>query len=475
MRRDLAIIIAISSLTLAATVPALADDSPREALPVPQTGHSSLTSSPPSPAGPATGTVTILKPGQPVEHPQVLDDRAVPVAFPDAYLVQSGEVLDVSAVEGLLKNDLDPDGDPIIVTSIVAPSHGTLDIATDGSFTYTPDAGFEGNETLSYTISDGNDLGGPGVLDIEILPPINRAPVSVADSYVVETGTVLTVSAEGGLLSNDYDPDGDTMVVTAIVVPANGSIEPLTDGSFTYTPDAGFVGSEVVQYQVSDGMQLNDIPGQLSIEVLPSSNRAPIGRADYWYTPSNTTLEVAGDLRVVHNDLDPDGDAFSVAAYTPADHGDLSVFADGRFVYTPDAGFEGEDAFSYRLLDDSGTLSSGLTTVALVVGIFGDLPTGVLTPPEAFDFRLQTATPNPFNPTTELAFELASEGPVALRVYNVRGEVVAILVDEVLPAGAHTAVWNGRDTEGRRLASGTYVAELRSGTQRAVRKLTLVK
>jgi M6 family metalloprotease-like protein len=74
--------------------------------------------------------------------------------------------------------------------------------------------------------------------------------------------------------------------------------------------------------------------------------------------------------------------------------------------------------------------------------------------------RLQGAYPNPFNPRTTVAFELATAGPVRLSVYGLDGRRVVDLVRESLPAGAHTVSWAGRDASGRAVASGTYLLRL---------------
>ncbi|MFZ1947355.1 MAG: FlgD immunoglobulin-like domain containing protein, partial [bacterium] len=68
--------------------------------------------------------------------------------------------------------------------------------------------------------------------------------------------------------------------------------------------------------------------------------------------------------------------------------------------------------------------------------------------------------PNPFNPTTRIEFETPQAGRVQLVIFNVKGEVVARVVDELLPAGRHTATWDGRTTAGRPAASGVYFYRL---------------
>jgi hypothetical protein len=66
------------------------------------------------------------------------------------------------------------------------------------------------------------------------------------------------------------------------------------------------------------------------------------------------------------------------------------------------------------------------------------------------------AGPNPFNPTTTIAFTVPKTGLVHLAVYDVRGQRVAVLADSVQPAGPHAVIWNGRDHSGRTVASGAY-------------------
>ncbi len=90
-------------------------------------------------------------------------------------------------------------------------------------------------------------------------------------------------------------------------------------------------------------------------------------------------------------------------------------------------------------------------------------------------FLLHAAYPNPFNPRTQLRFDLPRAGRVALRIYDVRGRLVRTLVDEVLPAAVHQRSWDGTDTDGRRVASGVYYARLNGPDGVATRKLLLLK
>jgi flagellar hook assembly protein FlgD len=88
---------------------------------------------------------------------------------------------------------------------------------------------------------------------------------------------------------------------------------------------------------------------------------------------------------------------------------------------------------------------------------------------------LRAPHPNPFNPLTNLAFELEHEGVVRLDVLDVNGELVRRLVDERLEAGQHASRWDGRDRAGRRVASGVYVVRLRAAGREQTRRIVLLK
>jgi hypothetical protein len=83
--------------------------------------------------------------------------------------------------------------------------------------------------------------------------------------------------------------------------------------------------------------------------------------------------------------------------------------------------------------------------------------------------------PNPFNPSTTIAFEVATGGAARLRVFDLAGRQVASLVDGVVPAGRHEVVWRGRDAQGRVMPSGTYIVRLETGSSVEAKKVMLVR
>ncbi|HPF69321.1 MAG TPA: S8 family serine peptidase [Candidatus Krumholzibacteria bacterium] len=90
-------------------------------------------------------------------------------------------------------------------------------------------------------------------------------------------------------------------------------------------------------------------------------------------------------------------------------------------------------------------------------------------------YALRGAAPNPFNPQTEIAFEVPTRGQVVLRVYDVKGRIVRTLLSESLEAGVHTVPWNGRDDGGRAVASGVYFVKMTAPGFGGTAKVMLLK
>jgi hypothetical protein len=102
-------------------------------------------------------------------------------------------------------------------------------------------------------VNDGAEDSAPATVSITV-NPVNDAPVAVADAYSVEQNTTLTVDAPGGVLGNDTDVDGDTLTAGLDAGPANGILSIFNDnGSFEYTPSAGFTGEDSFTYTATDG------------------------------------------------------------------------------------------------------------------------------------------------------------------------------------------------------------------------------
>ncbi|MHB1033589.1 MAG: Ig-like domain-containing protein [Pirellulales bacterium] len=304
------------------------------------------------------------------EVPAGLVNRS-PVSAGDAYTTAEDAVLTVPVGTGVVKNDSDPDGDPLSAVVATNPSHGTLTLNANGSFTYTPAANYNGSDSFTYKASDGSLQSGPTTVILTITP-VPDAPTTVADTYNIPVGGTLVKNAAAGVLANDSDPDGGAVVLTAALgtAPAHGTVTLNPDGSFTYTPTAGYHGSDSFTYTASDGT-LTSAPATVNIAV----DTTPAAVADSYSTDEDTPLVTSVATGVLANDTDADSDPLTAIVVANPAHGTLTLNTNGTFSYTPAANYHGSDSFTYKAKD--GALESATTTVTLTINSVNDAPVAV--------------------------------------------------------------------------------------------------
>ena len=179
----------------------------------------------------------------------VLAERELPVAFSDMVgLFENGSV--TFDIDDLLLNDRDDDGDPLEITAIGTSDNGTVDAdLAGGTITYTPNAGFAGLDTVSYTLSDGNEgsVDGSIVFDVaSLLDP----PIATTDQVDVFEDSFVTIDP-ADLLANDSDVDGDPFRFLSVQDPVNGTVA--FDGTdITFTPIPDYDGDASFTYTVTE-------------------------------------------------------------------------------------------------------------------------------------------------------------------------------------------------------------------------------
>ncbi len=200
----------------------------------------------------ATATVTI----------SVAPVNDAPVAVADAATVLEDRTVTVP----VLANDVDVDGDVLLTAAASDGANGTVELRPDGTVAYTPDDDFNGTDSFSYTVTDGNGRSDTGLVSVVIIPA-NDAPEAVPD----EASTVEGVAVIVDVLANDDDVDGDTVRTTGAGDGANGTTVVNQDGTVTYTPAPGFSGADGFTYQVSDGRG-GSATGSVAVEVIPAED-----------------------------------------------------------------------------------------------------------------------------------------------------------------------------------------------------------
>ncbi len=180
------------------------------------------------------------------------DSSAPPVSKADDYVMKMNTTLNVAAASGVLANDFAYKGS-LTASLVSGPANGSLTLNSNGSFTYTPNTGFKGIDSFTYKASDGTDYSNISTVYLDVRSPI---PVANNDNYRLLQDTVFTVDADEGVLAND-EPAG-MLTATLLTNPGKGTLNYFnSDGSFEYSPNAGFTGSDSFTYRANWGADSN--------------------------------------------------------------------------------------------------------------------------------------------------------------------------------------------------------------------------
>jgi hypothetical protein len=158
---------------------------------------------------------------------------------------------------------------PLSLAVEIPPQHGTVEVIfgptsphfvdkySDAYVRYIPAVNFYGQDSFVYTVTDIDGDISTATVTV-IVSSVNDAPLSMDDAYNLEEDSVLNVEAPG-VLGNDNDVDGDPLITLLESDVIYGTLVLREDGSFTYTPDPGFIGMDSFTYKVSDGIELSDV------------------------------------------------------------------------------------------------------------------------------------------------------------------------------------------------------------------------
>lgn len=310
-----------------------------------------------------------------------------PVSF-DAADASGNEDTDIAISANVNPTFVDQDGSETL-TSIGLRNITIGHTISDGTNSFTATAGNQdlditgwNRSALSYralpnqsgTFSvdldiDWQDVGG-GVTDTDststtfnvIVAPVNDPPVAVDDNYLTFHNTSLTTTLANGVLTNDSDPEGDGLTVstTPVTAPAHGSVILNSNGTFTYTPTTGYIGTDSFDYQVSDGNG-GVATATAEIKVSPLVTGPLLAKDDSIVTDEELTVNVD----VMDNDDLPTSGSYSITSTTSPAHGSVTVLSNGTINYTPNTNFFGTDTFDYTLTDASGRTSTATVTVTV--------------------------------------------------------------------------------------------------------------
>lgn len=189
---------------------------------------------PPDDTSDAVGLTILVHPAPPMP----------PMAADDAVVLHEDEAASLDVVV----NDVDPNGDALVVTAHGEASRGTVAVGGSGELVYRPHADAHGSDSFTYTVSDGISGSDTATVSVTVLG-VNDAPVARDDSMSVTEGSAPVVLP---VLANDTDVDGDPLAVVSAGSPSHGAAS-VVAGALVYGPTAGFVGTDVIPYVATDG------------------------------------------------------------------------------------------------------------------------------------------------------------------------------------------------------------------------------
>lgn len=342
---------------------------------------------------------------------------------------------------------IDDDGDDLTYRITEEPTNGTVTpvAGVPNNYIYTPNRNFVGEDILYFVVSDGKDDSEP-TATVFFVQATNAPPVVVRDTYATDEDTPLVVGAPG-VLANDYDVDDETLSVTLLGSPGYGTVELNADGSFIYTPEADFNGTDSFFYRVSDGVSASSsFPVEITVKAV---NDAPFAEDESYATDEDTPLNVAAP-GVLSNDYDYEGDALVAAVVAGPAHGTLNLSANGGFNYTPAANYNGSDSFRYRAGD--GKLQSEPATVSITVRAVNDAPVaadvdgGNLTISETRNGTLRATDGD--NTSTELTFTLVDAPAHGEATVNANGSFSYSATPGTFYVGADSFTFRATDAGG---------------------------
>ncbi|MDW8272862.1 MAG: Ig-like domain-containing protein [Chitinophagales bacterium] len=272
-------------------------------------------------------------------------------------------------------NDFDPNGDPIVVVSVInAPDNGIITSisGTTGVVGYLPNPNFEGCDTFTYVITDGK--GGLDTADVVVCiinNPLytNNPPVAVNDYASTNRNVPVTIP----VLNNDNDPDGNSIVLQPSLPcgPLRGTVTVNSNGTITYTPgiNANALQPDTFCYVICDNgnPQLCD-----TARVVVSVPNSVVAVNDDTITGLNTPVTV----NVFANDFDPENDSFCLAGIVaqPVFGSLFFTYINGDsckplITYTPDSNFVGSDGFCYAIVDQWGARDTACVNINTIICI----------------------------------------------------------------------------------------------------------
>ncbi|MDD3877680.1 MAG: Ig-like domain-containing protein [Bacteroidales bacterium] len=296
--------------------------------------------------------------------------NAPPMAQNDVVSVLSNSSANPINVQA---NDVNMDGPNPLTTSLISQPLNGYATLSGANILYTPNENFTGYDTIPYSICEPLDTNAcTGVLVCDMgyiyITVENQPPVPVDENYSISPCSPYVMN----LIANDFDPEHNSLLiysVSALSKPSAGTIVNNNDGTVTYYPAVGFVGTFTFTYKLIDNGTPNMISvtsGTVSITVETPINTPPVALDDEWEMDINSIAYIA----VLDNDYDPEGQNLQNPFITTNPvNGVATLQANGTIEYVPNLDFFGIDSLTYALCD---IVVDNYTTCSTSLGLCDD-------------------------------------------------------------------------------------------------------
>jgi large repetitive protein len=258
-------------------------------------------------------------------------------------------------------NDSDPDNQPLQYSFDEVAANGLFIGNSNGTFSFVPDPNWFGTLVIGYQACDPIGACATAQLTL-VLASVNDAPVALDD----QISTTEDDPISGSLASNASDVDDLTLFFSVFNGPSNGAIAMSANGSYVYTPEPNFFGTDELTYQVCDDDNAC-AQAVLTINVI-FVNDPPIAVDDEFFLSMNELI--TGSVGTNDIEIDPEPLTFTVTQ--TASNGSFTLQSDGTFTYIPNDGFVGTDIVIYTACDPCGACDTGV--VELIVGAVNSAP-----------------------------------------------------------------------------------------------------
>ena len=254
-----------------------------------------------------------------------------------------------TAVSGnVLSNDSPITGLTVNNNALATPIHGSISMSSTGAFTYTPNTGYVGKDSVQYKACNTFSICDSTYVVVNVTGPTS---VAVRDPYSLS----VNASISGNILTNDTPTGGLTVQVSPIPTPLHGSLTLSTNGAFTYTPQTGYVGKDSIEYRACNGNNACTT----AYAVFTITGIAPLALLDVYTTTANTAI--SGNI--LTNDM-----GVSIVKTSPMPtplHGSLTLSTTGTFTYIPASGYVGKDSILYEACNAANQCSQAYAVFTL--------------------------------------------------------------------------------------------------------------